>query len=195
MVSGSDISRVFNPTSDTSGALNWISRGGLVNIDKGEPLRSPSIIGQKNICEPKALAALKRHSEAEKRRRKRINGHLATLRGLVPSTEEMDKATLLGEVISQIKELKKNAAEASKGFLIPMDTDEVKVEPCDDDEEGGYGSMSYKASVCCDYRPELLSELRKTLDALQLQLALSSVLDKASNSLEYSLRTSDPTKR
>lgn len=95
--------------------------------------------------------------------------------------------------------------------------------------------MSYRASVCCDYRPELLSDLRQTLDALQLQLmraelsilgdrvknvfvytcckgdsvnieacqliastvhqALSSVLDKASSSLDYSLRTSHPSKR
>ena len=35
---------------------------------------------------------------------------------------------------------KENGVEASKGFLIPMDADEVKVEPYDD--EGGDGSMS-----------------------------------------------------
>lgn len=45
----------------------------------------------------------------------------------------MDKATLLAKVISQVKELKKNAVEASNGFLTPMDPDEVKVEPYDDE--------------------------------------------------------------
>ncbi|KAK7272839.1 hypothetical protein RIF29_13879 [Crotalaria pallida] len=81
-----------------------------------------------------------------------------------------DKATVLAEVIRQVKELKKNAEEASKGFLIPMDSDEVKVEPCVINEGVGDGSMSYRASICCDYRPELLSDLRQTLDALQLRL-------------------------
>lgn len=146
----------------------------------------------------------------------------------------MDKATILAEVIRQVKELKKNAMEASRGLLIPMDSDEVKIEPYDDE---GDGSMSYKASVCCDYQPEILSDLRQTLDALKLQLvraeistlgsrmknvfvfkcckgdntstsieacqaiastvhlALGSVLDKASSSLEYSPRTSLPNKR
>lgn len=146
----------------------------------------------------------------------------------------MDKATLLGEVISQVKQLKKNATEASKGYLIPMETDEVKVEPYNVEERNG--CMSYIATICCDFQPEILSDLRKTLDALQLQLvkaemstlenrmknvfiftcckgdsinnvkacqsianvvhkALGSVLEKASNSLEFSLGSSYPNKR
>lgn len=147
----------------------------------------------------------------------------------------MDKATLLAKVISQVKELKNHAMEASKGFLIPMETDEVKVEPYD--TKLGYGCMSYMATICCDYQPEILSDLKKTLDALQLQLvksemstlesrmknvfvftcckghnnsvnveacqsianvvhkALGSVLEKASMSMEFALKTSYPNKR
>lgn len=147
----------------------------------------------------------------------------------------MDKATLLGQVISQVKELKKNAEEASKGFLIPIDADEIKVEPYIEGGGGGNGCVSYTATICCDNRPEILSDLKLTLDALQLQLvkaemstlegrmknvivftcckvdnihiedcqtlassvqqALGSVLEKASNSLEFSLTTSYPNKR
>ncbi|KAK7362726.1 hypothetical protein VNO77_04847 [Canavalia gladiata] len=240
--SGSHDLGLFNPTFHNLGAFNDVSQGGLSSShslvfesEKEELVKCPATakVGKDEISEAKALAALKSHSEAERRRRERINGHLATLRGLVPSTEKMDKATLLAEVISQVKELKKNAVEASKGFLIPMDADEVKVEPYND--EGKDGSMSYSATICCDFRPEILSDLKQTLHAFQLHLvraeistlagrmknvfiftcckgdninteacqalasnvhqALCSVLDKASTSLEFSLRTSYPSKR
>lgn len=80
----------------------------------------------------------------------------------------MDKATLLAEVITQVREMKKTVAEASQGFLIPMDADEVRVESCEDGEEEG--TVCYKASICCDYRPQLYSELRQAIDALQLEM-------------------------
>lgn len=85
----------------------------------------------------------------------------------------MNKASLLAEVITQVKELKKNAAEASKGLIIPMDVDEVKVEPSDD--EAMDGSISLRASICCDYRPELLVDLRQALDSLDLKLEKAEV--------------------
>ncbi|WVZ23682.1 hypothetical protein V8G54_002226 [Vigna mungo] len=177
--SGSDISGLFNPTFQSVGASNGeFAKDGLSSAhslvyesEKGELVKcssSAARVGKNEICEAKALAALKNHSEAERRRRERINGHLATLRGLVPSTEKMDKATLLAEVIKQVKELKKTAVEASKGFPIPMDADEVKVEPCD-------GSMSYSATICCDFRPEIISDLRQTLDSLPLLLQKAEI--------------------
>ena len=43
------------------------------------------------IMEAKALAASKSHSEAERRRRERINNHLAKLRSLLPSTTKVSK--------------------------------------------------------------------------------------------------------
>lgn len=179
---GSDNLGLFNPSLHNVGVSNDVSRGGLSSphslvfeSEKRELVKCPSTakVGKNEICEAKALAALKNHSEAERRRRERINGHLATLRGLVPSTEKMDKATLLAEVISQVKELKKNAVEASKGLLIPMDDDEVKVEPYNDG--GEYESLSYRATICCDFRPEILSDLRQTLDSLPLHLVKAEI--------------------
>lgn len=85
---------------------------------------------------------------------------------------QRDKATLLAEVVSQVKELKKKAAEASNGVFVPMDTDEVKVEPC------GIGTNAYvtfKATLCCEYRPELLYDLKQALDALHLKLVKAEI--------------------
>ncbi|KAI9385411.1 hypothetical protein POPTR_011G065500v4 [Populus trichocarpa] len=146
-----------------------VSQALMLDAEKGELLKAPARIGKMGISEAKAFAALKSHSEAERRRRERINAHLATLRGLVPCTEKMDKATLLAAVISQVKEHKKNALEACKGLLVPMDDDEVKVETYFD------GTLHFKASICCDYRPELLSDLRNAIDALPLKTVSAEI--------------------
>lgn len=137
----------------------------------------------------------------------------------------MDKATLLAEVIKQVKEAKKKAAEASNGVLIPTDYDSVVVET---ESLSSSSSSSFSISLCCGYRPELLSDIRQTLEALPIKTvrtqvstlgdrlnlsfeftanqnvdgapklvrdALSSVLDKASALAEYSPRSSLPSKR
>lgn len=70
-----------------------MSQSLVLDSKKGELVKAPVKVGKKGVSEAKALAALKNHSEAERRRRERINAHLATLRGLVPSTEKVDNFT------------------------------------------------------------------------------------------------------
>ncbi|KAH7544960.1 hypothetical protein FEM48_Zijuj01G0041600 [Ziziphus jujuba var. spinosa] len=172
----SEYPALFDPLLHGSGGFGGVLRGGgtglshslVLDSRKGELVKAPVKVGKKGVSEAKALAALKNHSEAERRRRERINAHLATLRGLVPCTEKMDKATLLAEVISQVKKLKKNAAEASKGLLIPMDADEVRVEPYNN--RTGDGRVSFKATICASNRSELLSDIRQALDVLHLKM-------------------------
>ncbi|KGN65644.1 putative transcription factor bHLH107 [Cucumis sativus] len=149
-----------------------LSQSLVLNGEKGELVKAPIQASKKRVSEEKALAALKNHSEAERRRRERINSHLSTLRGLVPCPLKRDKATLLAEVVRQVKELKKKAAEVSNGVFVPMDTDEVNVEPCG---VGANGDMSFKATLCCEYRPELLSDLKQTLDSLHLKLVKAEI--------------------
>ncbi|XP_030547261.2 transcription factor bHLH30-like [Rhodamnia argentea] len=173
---GSDPHQMFDPFSRANGSVPEVATPQSLVLD-GEKselvIKAPNRVAKKNVSEEKALAALRNHSEAERRRRERINSHLATLRGLVPCDDKMDKATLLAHVIEEVKELKKKAAAASEGLLVPMDADEVKVEPLDD--AVGNGTFSFKASICCEYRPELLSDLRQAIDALRLKIVKAEI--------------------
>lgn len=81
----------------------------------------------------------------------------------------MEKASLLAKAITHLKELQRNATEATRGLIIPLDIDEVSVEEVVDVRHGE-ASVCIKASVCCDYRQELLSDLRRSLYALHLKL-------------------------
>lgn len=86
---------------------------------------------------------------------------------LFVSILQMDKASLLAEVIDHLKQLRRNAADATKGILVPMDIDEVSVEQHDDGSGGD--SCSIRASICCEYKHEVLSDLRQALEALHLK--------------------------
>ncbi|KAJ9683207.1 hypothetical protein PVL29_018978 [Vitis rotundifolia] len=171
---GSDCFQVFDPFPHNTGGSRGVVRGGslVLDSDRGELVKAPVITVKKEVPEAKAMAALKSHSDAERRRRERINAHLDTLRGFVPCTEKMDKAKLLAEVIRQVKELKRNATQASEGLLLPIEVDEVRVEPHDDRTDGAF---SLRASVCCDYRPELLSYIKQALDTLPINTVKAEI--------------------
>ncbi|KAG4908148.1 hypothetical protein AAZX31_20G172200 [Glycine max] len=117
------------------------------------------------IMEAKALAASKSHSEAERRRRERINNHLAKLRSLLPSTTKTDKASLLAEVIQHVKELKRQTSLIAETSPVPTEADELTVV----DEADEDGNSVIKASLCCEDRSDLFPELIKTLKALRLR--------------------------
>ncbi|CAM0879653.1 unnamed protein product [Alopecurus aequalis] len=116
--------------------------------------------------------ALKIHSEAERRRRERINAHLASLRRMIPDTEQMDKATLLARVVDQVKCLKRRAKEATRLTPpVPPETDDVSVECYTGDDV----CMYMKASVSCDDRPDLLAGLVRALHDLRLRTVRAEV--------------------
>lgn len=151
----------------------------ILDNERGEIVRAvfnnskPIVVHKGHVNAEKAMDALKNHSEAERRRRERINGHLATLRNIIPGTTKMDKASLLAEVIDHLKQLRRNAADATKGILVPMDIDEVRVEQQDDGS--GEDSCSIKASICCEYKHEVLSDLRQALGALDLKTVRAEI--------------------
>ncbi|KAL3521243.1 hypothetical protein ACH5RR_019392 [Cinchona calisaya] len=122
------------------------------------------------FAEDRAASASRSHSEAEKRRRDRINAQLATLRKLIPKSEKMDKAALLGSVVEHVKEMKNKTMEISKYIMIPTDVDEVTIDYVNDEYWSSTNKDKFllKASVCCDDRPELFSELDRALKSLRL---------------------------
>ncbi|MCE3050714.1 hypothetical protein HAX54_047935 [Datura stramonium] len=129
------------------------------------------------IMDAKALAASKSHSEAERRRRERINNHLAKLRSLLPSTTKTDKASLLAEVIQHVKELKRQTSQIAETnpVLIPSEINELTVDYYDNDAEEEGRNFVIKASLCCEDRSDLLPDLINTLKSLRLKILKAEI--------------------
>ncbi|KAF7015154.1 hypothetical protein CFC21_029057 [Triticum aestivum] len=145
-------------------------------------------------------ATVRSHSEAERKRRQRINAHLATLRTLVPSASRMDKAALLGEVVRHVRELQGRANDATEGVVdvVPGETDEVGVEEDDcllnrgpthdvDDDDPRW-RRRVRAWVCCADRPGLMSDLARAVrsvgSARPVRAEIATVGGRTRNVLE-----------
>ncbi|GJN15943.1 hypothetical protein PR202_gb02891 [Eleusine coracana subsp. coracana] len=154
--------------------------------------------------------AVRSHCEAERKRRQRINAHLATLRTLVPSASRMDKAALLGEVVRHVRELRAKASHAAGGVVggaatIPGECDEVVVVEDDDDDAhhrrrrpGGdhhrHHCYGVRAWVCCADRPGLLSDLGRAVrsaSARPVRAEIATVGGRTRSALELDVACAD----
>lgn len=72
----------------------WSSSTSSLVLDgeRGELVQAMVRPSLKGVKAEKAQEALRNHSEAERRRRERINGHLTTLRNLIPGTDKVSFA-------------------------------------------------------------------------------------------------------
>lgn len=62
----------------------------VLDGEKGELVKASVKVGKRNgDSSTKTVEALRSHSEAERRRRERINANLASLRGLIPNNEKV----------------------------------------------------------------------------------------------------------
>ena len=61
----------------------------VLDNERGELVEATVRMERKVVSAERSIAALKNHSEAEKKRRARINAHLDTLRSLVPGTSKV----------------------------------------------------------------------------------------------------------
>ncbi|KAG6394477.1 hypothetical protein SASPL_145074 [Salvia splendens] len=117
-------------------------------------------LSPRSMAEAKAVAASISHKEAERRRRKRINGHIATLKSILPNAIKTDKASLLGEAVRRVKELKKTAA-AQEDY--PSEADELKLSQCE-------STGLVKAALSCDDRPEIIVDMIQALKAAEAKV-------------------------
>ncbi|XWS45011.1 hypothetical protein CRYUN_Cryun15aG0099100 [Craigia yunnanensis] len=112
----------------------------------------------KSKSEAKIANAVK-HRIAESYRRRRIGQQYDMLRTVLPNLIKMDKASVLGETIRQVRELKKRVKEmkavcgGSLEPLLPGELDKLSLDYCEKD-----GSL-VKATLSCDDRAELMSDL------------------------------------
>lgn len=80
-----------NRNVENRGCLSMPVKQSLVlDGEKRELVKASGGKGKRNgASETKTIEALRSHSEAERRRRERINAHLESLRGLVPNNEKV----------------------------------------------------------------------------------------------------------
>uniref|UniRef100_A0A7N1A3E4 Transcription factor n=1 Tax=Kalanchoe fedtschenkoi TaxID=63787 RepID=A0A7N1A3E4_KALFE len=115
------------------------SGGGLGGVDSEHSDLEPSVV-KEPVMEPEKKRKRGRkpangreeplnHVEAERQRREKLNQKFYALRAVVPNVSKMDKASLLGDAISYINELrsKLQAAEADKEGLV-SDCESLKKE-------------------------------------------------------------------
>ncbi|CAH8359959.1 unnamed protein product [Eruca vesicaria subsp. sativa] len=121
------------------------------------------------LAQDRAIAALRNHKEAERRRRERINSHLNKLRNVLSCSSKTDKATLLAKVVQRVKELKQQTLEISDSdqTLLPSESDEISVLHYGDYSNDGH--IIFKASLCCDERSDLLPDLMEILKSLHMK--------------------------
>ncbi|KAI4333887.1 hypothetical protein L6164_018641 [Bauhinia variegata] len=153
----------------------------VLDSERGELVEAPAKLERKGVSTERSIAALKNHSEAERRRRARVNSHLDTLRSVIPGAKKMDKASLLAEVIRHLKDLKRNAAQACEGLMIPNDSDEIRVEEQEEIATLGGWMKNVFVIISCKQQNIEDAEYRQLL-AGSVHQALRSVLDRFSTS-------------
>jgi len=61
----------------------------VLDREKGELVEAAVKLERKGVSPERSIEALKNHSEAERRRRARINSHLDTLRSVIPGANKV----------------------------------------------------------------------------------------------------------
>ncbi|KAM3275859.1 hypothetical protein ACQJBY_044315 [Aegilops geniculata] len=137
----------------------------------GEPEEAEAEMDDQRSPPVRGARTSRSHSEAERKRRQRINTHLATLRSLLPSASQMDKAALLGEVVRHVRELRGDADGGA--VAVPGESDEVGVE--EERWDARESAKRVRAWVCCADRPGLMSELGRAVRSVSARAVRAEI--------------------
>lgn len=154
---------------------DYYGSSSFASVDLRRRFESASSILTETAPDEKTLAALRNHKEAEKRRRERINSHLDRLRGLIPCSSKTDKATLLALVVQRVRELNQETSKIMNqggGVVVPSESDEFSVHAEHSDSHhrpGSNGEFVLQASLCCEDRSDLFSDLTDVVNSLHLK--------------------------
>ncbi|XP_023546949.1 transcription factor bHLH30-like [Cucurbita pepo subsp. pepo] len=165
---------------------SWLSYRDGDHFKRSMSTAGCSIVGNaadSSKDEKKSTEASRSHKEAERRRRQRINSHLSTLRTLLPNTTKTDKASLLAEVVSHVKELRRRATEVAHRSADQCDGDGGKVPwafPSEEDE----ATLCYcdnenrlmRATVCCDERSGLNRDLIQAIRSVHARVVRAEMM-------------------
>ncbi|CAL5373919.1 unnamed protein product [Camellia sinensis] len=88
------------------------------------------------------------HVQAERQRREKLNNRFYALRSVVPNVSRMDKASLLADAVSYIKELKAKVEELEVKHRVESQSHEAKV--CITDLYNNHRS-TFSSSPLCSY--------------------------------------------
>ncbi|CAA7052160.1 unnamed protein product [Microthlaspi erraticum] len=157
------ISRCYNPAMyTTTVGRNLFTSAATSNklFSRGFPAVKP-----KPKTESKEVAA-KKHSDAERRRRSRINSQFATLRTILPNLTKQDKASVLGETVRYFNELKKMVKDIP---TTPSLEDNLRLGHCNNKD------MARVVFSCTD-REGLMSEVAASMKAAKAKAVRAEIM-------------------
>lgn len=87
-----------------------------------------------------------------------------------PSSQQIDKASLLAKAVEKVRDLKQLTSTIPKNNNFPSEHDEIIVLPSSSEASTASSVPTiFEASVCCDDRADLLPEMIETLRGLRMR--------------------------
>ncbi|CAN8276539.1 unnamed protein product [Cochlearia groenlandica] len=118
--------------------------------------------------ESKEVAA-KKHSDAERKRRLRINCQFETLRTILPNLAKQDKAYVLGETIRHFNELKKIVHDIP---TTPSLEDSLRLGHCNNNNNKDMARVVF----CCSDREGLMSKVAESMKIANLKAVRAEIM-------------------